>query len=110
MMTRRMVLWFLLALPLAAADKDGRKAAEGPVVHVGGEVNKPGTFPFRNDTTVLGAVFLAGGVTKSGTLHRVKINRDGKTRSVDLTKEAGKLELVRPGDMIEVPRANLFGR
>lgn len=97
----------LLALPLCAAEK--KQVLEQEKVTVGGQVEKPGPYPFR-ETTVLSMVFTAGGPTKFAAMRRVKVVRKGKMFTVDLTKEKGKLVEVEPGDSIEVPQMNLFGR
>ena len=110
-MNRRTALLFLVGMPVLGAEKEKpQPRVDGPSIAVGGQVEKPGPQAFRRDTTVLAAIFSAGGATKFAALRRVKIHRGGKTKVVDLTKEAGKLEKVQDGDVIEVPQMNLFGR
>ena len=43
-----------------------------------GEVQKPGTYPLDNRTTVLKAISLAGGLTKFGAIDTIKILREKK--------------------------------
>jgi polysaccharide biosynthesis/export protein len=71
-------------------------------VYVFGQVKNPGAYPLQQqDTTVLQALALAGGVTDRGATGRISIvrNEGGKTREfrVHLT------DTVRPGDTITVP-------
>ncbi len=71
-------------------------------VYVFGQVKNPGAYPLQQqNTTVLQALALAGGVTDRGATGRVSIvrNEKGETREfrVRLT------DVVRPGDTITVP-------
>jgi polysaccharide export outer membrane protein len=45
-----------------------------------GEVMRPGTFPLEDNTTVLKAISIAGGITKFGSTSRVKILRPYKDK------------------------------
>ncbi|MDD5173556.1 MAG: polysaccharide export protein [Candidatus Omnitrophica bacterium] len=45
-----------------------------------GEVMRPGTFPLEDNTTVLKAISIAGGMTKFGSASRVKILRPYKDK------------------------------
>lgn len=44
-----------------------------------GEVNKPGTYPIEEDTTVMKAISIAGGFSKFGSASRVKVLRPRKS-------------------------------
>lgn len=78
-------------------------------INVLGEVNIPGTYRLSAFTTVLNALYKAGGVTAIGTLRDIKILRGGKEfTSVDLyailfgTSTEGNIPL-KEGDVILVP-------
>jgi len=47
---------------------------------ISGEVNNPGTYPLGENTTVLRAISIAGGLTRFGSSSRVKILRPRKDR------------------------------
>jgi polysaccharide export outer membrane protein len=71
-------------------------------VYVFGEVKSPGAYIIQNDTTVLQALSLAGGVSEDGAMNRIKI-----VRLVNGVKSEVKAELgdpVKPGDTIMIPR------
>ena len=70
-----------------------------------GFVQKPGTFtiPRGSRHTLMWAIDHAGGVAETGSLRRVELRRDGKTREIKGT--AGlEAEFIRAGDLIKVPR------
>ena len=107
------MLWlFSTALPTVAADKDAGPAKDKPVVvNVGGQVNRPGPIAYQNNATILSMIVAAGGPTQAGAMKRVKITRGGKQFQVDLTQQKPKKqEFTEPGDTIEVPEKNFFGR
>jgi protein involved in polysaccharide export with SLBB domain len=80
------------------------------VVHVGGQVSRPGPIRFLPGLTVSQAIQAAGGVTPFGSLRRVKVYRSGKLQSYDLsTESSGSIPLL-PDDTIEIPERVLFGR
>jgi polysaccharide biosynthesis/export protein len=65
-----------------------------------GQVKNPGEYAVKNETTVLQALSLAGGVTDRGSTGRIKIVRlvDGKKKEI-----GAKLnDVVLPGDTIIV--------
>lgn len=70
-------------------------------VYVFGQVNNPGSYPIAQNTTVLQALALAGGVTDRGSTGRIKIMRivDGKKTEVDVELT----DVVQAGDTIMVP-------
>jgi polysaccharide export outer membrane protein len=70
-------------------------------VYVFGQVKNPGAYAIQNDTTVLQALSLAGGVSDRGSTARVKIVRfvDGKKKEL----KARLSDPVHPGDTIIVP-------
>ncbi|MGH7721172.1 MAG: polysaccharide biosynthesis/export family protein [Gemmatimonadaceae bacterium] len=75
-------------------------------VAVGGEVQSPNLYRFPRETTIPQAIALAGGVTGSGRLDRVRLIREGQTQSLDLTHPDTKWAQVpiRSGDQILVTR------
>jgi len=64
--------------------------------YVGGQVEKPGLYPLRQETTIQQGIFAAGGVTEVAAwgdirLYRVKPNGEREVTKVDLDEiEAGK--------------------
>jgi protein involved in polysaccharide export with SLBB domain len=57
----------------------------GIAVYVIGEVTRPGTYTISPFSTMLDALFAAGGPTKMGTLRAIRITRSGRTlEEVDL--------------------------
>jgi polysaccharide export outer membrane protein len=65
-----------------------------------GEVNRPGTYPIRSDTTILQAIALAGGLTPQGSKSRVVVIRGVGDKKQEIKAKPG--DLVRPGDTIVV--------
>ncbi len=90
------------------------KQFEQPYVVVAGEVEKPGRFDLRDDTTALQAVMLAGGFKDSARDTQVilfrHINDDmAEVRRLDLhnIRKQSQLEhdtVLQPGDMLLVTR------
>jgi polysaccharide export outer membrane protein len=88
-----------------------------PYVVVAGEVDKPGRYDLREDTTALQAIMLAGGFKASGYDTNVylfrKINGDEamvKKLNLHNVKKTADLErdmMLQPGDMLLVPRNKL---
>lgn len=90
------------------------KNFEKPYFLVGGEVERPGKYDLRGDTTVAQAVTVAGGFRDTAKHSQVLLFR----RTSDQWMEAKKLDLkkmlkagdlsedlhLRPGDMIYVPK------
>ncbi len=68
--------------------------------YVVGEVQKPGTYPFVTDMTVLNAIATAGGQTYRANMGRfyIKRLRDGQTVRVAATQESH----LQPGDTVVV--------
>lgn len=80
------------------------------VVHLGGQVRGTGAKPFQKSLTIYQAVQAAGGATEFGSLKRVKLIRNGKSRVFDLTQDQFKNVPLEPNDTIEVPQKNMFGQ
>lgn len=81
-------------------------------VYVVGEVAKPGEESIKDTPlTILDAISLAGGATKSADLTGVTLTRDGKVYNLDLLAllkdgEVGHNVLLRDGDVVYVPDNN----
>lgn len=80
------------------------------VVHVGGYVVQPGQVKFTSGLTIFQAIQQARGPTPYGSMHRVKLFRNGKSHTYNLTQEQFWSVKLRPNDTIEVPQKNLLGR
>ena len=72
-------------------------------VYVFGEVRNPGAYPLRQeDTTVLQALSLAGGLTDRGATGRIEIVRIVDGEKVEVSAEL--TDMVLPGDTVVVPQ------
>jgi polysaccharide export outer membrane protein len=79
------------------------------MVHVGGQVRRPGPVKFIQGLTLYQAIQAGGGATEFGSMKRVKLFRDGKQRQYNL-KEAQNMSIaLTPGDTIEVPQKTITG-
>jgi polysaccharide export outer membrane protein len=77
-----------------------------------GEVQKPGTYPLDDKTTVLKAISVAGGLTKFGSTSRVQVLRENETEpgykylkvNIKALMEGAAQEdlLIQPGDIIVI--------
>ena len=91
------------------------KEFEKPYFIVGGEVNHPGKYDLRGDTTVVQAVTIAGGVSDKSRSSQIFLFRrvpDGwaEVKAVNMKKMLGRQDLsedlhVRAGDMVLVPKS-----
>jgi len=87
---------------------------EKPYFIVAGEVERPGKYDLRGDTTVTQAVAIAGGVKAQGKYSQAAVFRrlaDGRleTKTLDLKKMLNEAQLagdlrLEPRDMIFIPR------
>ena len=78
-------------------------------IYVAGEVNRPGAYTVSSLTSILNALYLAGGPTERGTMRSIKLMRNGKAVSVvDLYKllmqgdNSADIQL-RSGDVVFIP-------
>lgn len=88
----------------------------GHQVHVGGEVGTPGVFPMVRPTTVLEAVFAAGGFLPSARLDETLLMRQTESSyavvplnlaaAIDGSDPGQNLRLL-PYDVVFVPRSNI---
>ena len=77
---------------------------------VGGKVRAPGAKPWNSGMTLFDAVMAAGGPTEFGAMNRVKLYRNSRVYTYDLTKGEHKLLKVYANDTIDVPQKNWAGR
>lgn len=91
------------------------KEFDKPHFVVVGEVNSPGRFDLRGNTTVMEAIAIAGGLKTASAKHSQVLlvrrvnDQFGETRVMDLkemTKNRSFAEdpLIRPGDMVVIPQ------
>jgi protein involved in polysaccharide export with SLBB domain len=80
------------------------------MVHVGGEVRRPGPIKFNNNLTLYQAIQAAGGESEFGSIRRVILYRSGRSQTLDLREAENKSISLRPEDTIEVPAKDFFGR
>lgn len=87
-------------------------------VNVIGEVNRPGSFDYRDDITVLDVLGAAGGVRETADLAAATLERGGKEQPLNLEALLRKGDMtpnikLEPGDRILVPeiqnRTYIFG-
>jgi len=77
-------------------------------VHLGGRIRKAGPIPHTNTLTFYQAVQQAGGVDDFGSMKKVRLFRDGKYTTYDLTTPEVMNMLLQPDDVIDVPQAGIF--
>ena len=80
------------------------------VLTVGGQVRRPGPAKYNRGMTLYDAVQAAGGPTEFGSIYRVQLLRNGRLSQFDLTDTRAKTFQVEPGDAIDIPQKNLWGR
>ncbi len=78
------------------------------MVHIGGQVRRPGPTEFTQGLTLYQAVQAAGGATEFGYMKRVKLFRGTKQRQYDLTQAQAMATPLEPNDTIEVPQKGMF--
>lgn len=78
------------------------------MVHVGGQIRRPGPVKFTRGLTLYQAIQAAGGATEFGNMKKVKLLRAGKQRQYDLTQLQFTQIPLDPNDTIEVPQKGLF--
>jgi protein involved in polysaccharide export with SLBB domain len=74
------------------------------VIHIVGQIRRPGLIDFVEGMTLWKAIQAAGGKTEFGSLKRVRLYRDGKQTTYDMTKEEHQSLLLKANDTIEVPQ------
>lgn len=93
------------------------KEFQGPYVIAGGDVTKPGRYDLRGPTTLTEALALAGGPIRGANLSQVVLFRRTagdriEVKQIDVRhmfakKDLSEDVLLRPGDMVFVPRGVL---
>lgn len=91
-------------------DTQGGAGVKAQMIHVGGQVRRTGPVNWQKNLTIYQAVQSAGGATEFGSLKRVKLYRNGKTQTFDLTNPQFMRVPMEPNDTIEVPQKNWFGQ
>ncbi|MDC0714301.1 polysaccharide export protein [Stigmatella sp. ncwal1] len=81
-------------------------------IFVFGEVQKPGTFPYEGEMTIIQAITVAGGFTKLAAKNSTNVTRlvDGQERKIrvpveDIGVGREKNFLLQPGDIIFIPES-----
>lgn len=82
-------------------DGDTIFVPQAPFLYVFGQVRNPGSYPIQRDMTVLQALALAGGVTETGAMNRIRIVRivDGQKKEIRVKPT----DIVKGGDTLIVP-------
>ena len=70
------------------------------MVYIMGQVSRPGPFRLQEETVVLQALAVAGGITERGSSKRIKIIRVVNGKKVEI--KAQLTDVVQPGDTIMV--------
>jgi polysaccharide biosynthesis/export protein len=93
------------------------KEFEKPYFTVTGQVNKPGKFDLRGDTTVVEAIAIAGGITDKAKSSQIYVLRKiseewAEVKTVDMKKMLAKQDLsedlhLRPGDFVYVQKSTM---
>lgn len=78
-------------------------------VTVGGQVRRPGPVPYAKELTLWQAIQAAGGATEFGSMRRVRVFRDGKQKTYDVTKAQFMAIPLQRNDTIEVPQKTPWG-
>ena len=92
------------AQSIVLQDGDTISVPEAEKYTVTGYVRSPGVFELGSDINVLQALAIAGGATEQGATNRVEIQRVGVEKPL---KNVKMTEMVKPGDIITVPRKRI---
>jgi len=81
-------------------------------IFVFGEVQKPGTFPYEEDMSIIQAITMAGGFTKVASKNDIGVTRtvDGKETKIrvpvaDIGSGREKNFKLQPGDIVFIPES-----
>ncbi len=90
-----------LSRNLELRDGDTLFVPRAEYAYVFGQVKSPGSYAIQKDTTVLQALSLAGGVTDTGAMNRIRVVRivGGQKREIRVKLT----DVVQPGDTLIVP-------
>ena len=89
-------------------EKERQRGKE--LVNIGGHVRASGPKPYHNGMTLFSAISAAGGPDPFGAMNRVELFHKGRRKVYDMKKAADMNVRVHPGDIINVPEKNAFGR
>lgn len=78
-------------------------------VTIGGQVRRPGPVPYAKELTLWQAIQAAGGATEFGSMRRVKLYRDGRHQTYDVTKPQFMAIPLQRNDTIEIPQKTAWG-
>jgi len=95
---------------LSMADNNAQVARQREVVNVGGKVKSAGPKPFIQGMTLFSAVSAAGGADPFGAMNRVELFHNGRRKIYNLKTAAHMNIRVYPGDSINVPQKNAWGK
>ena len=90
------------SLNIPIQDGDSIYVARAGVFYVTGEVQRPGSYKYDDNPTILKAITLAGGLTDHGAPGRIRIIRIIDGEEV-VMKNVSMDELIKPDDVIVVP-------
>jgi polysaccharide export outer membrane protein len=74
--------------------------------YVLGEVNKPGSYPYTNDMSVLNAISDAGGFTTKAIESSVYVRRNGDSKEISLPADPSTK--IYPGDVVRVDSSGFW--
>ena len=92
------------AQSIVLQDGDTISVPEAEKYTVTGYVRSPGVFELDGEISVLQALAIAGGATEQGATNRIEIQRAGSPKPL---KNVKMTEMVKPGDIITVPRKRI---
>lgn len=92
------------AQSIVLQDGDTISVPEAEKYTVTGYVRSPGVFELDGEISVLQALAIAGGATEQGATNRIEIQRPGVPRPI---KNVKPTDMVKPGDIITVPRKRI---
>ncbi|MDX1679902.1 MAG: polysaccharide biosynthesis/export family protein [Akkermansiaceae bacterium] len=90
-------------------ENDGQKVDEQLVI-VGGHVKRAGPTPFFDRMTLWQAIQAAGGPDMFGSMKRVELVRNGERRVYNCEKQENRNIRLVPGDSVNVPEKDIWGR
>jgi protein involved in polysaccharide export with SLBB domain len=89
----------------------GDAAEDGAAIYVFGEVHRPGTFGYKEGSSIIDMIMRAGGVTRYAGIEQIRIIADNKPFPFNMreymdTGSDGLMPDLNPGDTIFVPQAS----
>jgi polysaccharide export outer membrane protein len=100
----RKELEFGSAQNIPLQDGDTISVPEAEKYTVTGYVRSPGVFEIDGEISVVQALAIAGGATEQGATNRIEIQRLGEPKPI---KNVKMTDMVKPGDIITVPRKRI---